>query len=233
MNNQNYQILLGIILLVVYFTCFRKSEGFFGMGTRSVVGTEYCFTTKASLYGGTRRVRSMFGLLAGSGRVVKRCKGGKVRKVITQIMNLQTYKSWKPAFRSRRRRWRTFKRSSGWTSKPLPADKKKADMALLTFAGRGYQSMIIYNFGKANSRVRLNKKNIPLSGWSSKSNDGPAKGSFIRRGLTDPAIRRQKRLQKRLRNCNKKLRAARSPSGSPAMAVRVPSVQQSGGGDAW
>ena len=46
MNNQNYQILLGIILLVVYFTCFRKSEGFFGMGGRSLVGREHLFYQK-------------------------------------------------------------------------------------------------------------------------------------------------------------------------------------------
>ena len=101
--------------------------------------------------------------------------------------------------------------------------------------------MIIYNFGKPNAKVRLNKKFIPLSGWSRNRKDGPAFGSFIRRGLTDPAIRRRKSLQKRLRNCNKELRQVtekkayndrRARAAAAARATTAP-VQQSGGGDAW
>ena len=127
MNNQNYQILLGIILLVVYFTCFRKSEGFFKVATRSMIGKEICFNRKLSLYGGTRDVRLMFGagLIRGSPRVVKNCKDGKVRKVIAQVMRLRDHKSHKKVFRKRKHYYRTFKRSSGWTSKSLPSDKKK------------------------------------------------------------------------------------------------------------
>ena len=139
MNNQNYQILLGIILLVVYFTCFKKSEGFLGMGGRSLVGKEICFNRKLSLYGGTRDVRLPLGqgLIRGSPRVVKNCKDGKVRKVIAQVMRLIDHKSHKKAFRKRKHYWRTFKRSSGWTSKPLPADKKKADRGVIKFCRSG------------------------------------------------------------------------------------------------
>ena len=234
MNNQNYQILLGIILLVVYFTCFKKSEGFF-LSARPMVGKEYCFSRKRSLYGGTRDVILAFGrgLIRGSPRVVKNCKDGKVRKVTAQVMTLKTYKNSRSGpFRIRRRRWRTFKPSSGWTTKPLPADTKKANRALLNYAEKGYQSMVIYNFGKVNSKVRLNKKNIPLSGWSSNRNNGPTKGSFIRRGLSDPTAR----MRSKLRNCHTKLRQCRAGSrpSAAAPAAAAPRVAPpAASGDAW
>ena len=237
MNNQNYQILLGIILLVVYFTCFKKSEGFAAVGVGyPLVGKEICFNRKLSLYGGTRDVRLPFGrgLIRGSPRVVKNCKDGKVRKVIAQVMRLIDHKSHKKAFRKRKHYWRTFKRSSGWTSQPLPADKKKADRALLNFAGRGYRSMIIYGFGKVNSKVRLNKKKIPLSGWSRNSKDGPAKGSFIRYGSTDRTLSSLRFTKNRLRECNRKLREAKSNMGAaPRQDPAFTQQAQAGGGDAW
>ena len=209
-----------------------------------MIGKEICFNRKPGfLLRGTRDARFTFGggLIRGSPRVVRNCRDGKMRKVIAQVMQLTDHRSYKKnAFHKTKHYWRTFRRSSGWTSKPLPADRKKADIALLNFAEKGYQSMIIYNFGMANSRVRLNKKDIQLEPWSRNQNNGPTKGSFIRRGLSDPTERHRKSLHKRLRNCNKKLRAARSASASPArsasaspaMGQRVP-VQQSGGGDAW
>ena len=232
MNNQNYQILLGIILLVVYFTCFKKSEGFFSskLLRSSAIGKKICFPGNRTVTGGGGS------LVMGDPRAAGTCKGGFIRKVIAQVAPVQTYKSKKKPFRSRKRYWRTFDTSTtyGWTSKPLPANRKKADRKLLRSAAAGYQSIIVYRYGKPNSRVKLNKKKIPLTKWSRKSNDGPAKGSFVRYGYTDRTHSRRRSNKNRLRECNRKLRAAKSNMGAvPRQDPAFTQQAQSGGGDAW
>ena len=232
MNNQNYQILLGIILLVVYFTCLRKSEGFFSskLLRSSAIGKKICFPGNRTVTGGGAS------LVMGDPRAAETCKGGFIRKVIAQVMTIQTYKSKKKPFRSRKRYWRTFSAANdpGWGSGPLPADKKKTDMALLKFAKAGYQSIVVYNYGKPNSKVRLNKKKIPLTKWSRNSKDGPTQGSFIQYGSTDRTLSSLRFTKNRLRECNRKLREAKSNMGAaPRQDPAFTQQAQAGSGDAW
>ena len=225
MNNQNYQILLGIILLVVYFTCFRKSEGFFGMIGRPMIGKEYCFNKKASLYGVTRDVRSIFGLLRGSPRVLRNCKDGKVRKVIAQVSRLQTYKSHKKNFLTPRKRYyRKFKYAKGWVKKPLPSDSKKKDKMLLDLAAAGYQSMIVRK-----NEVHVNKRLVPLRGWTTSWLGKTRPPATLMQGRRDPTAQGSK-MRSRLRTCHMKLRqcragnkppAARAPAMAPAKKPRI------------
>ena len=99
MINQKLQIIVGILLVVLYFTCFRSQEGFlkFGRssGTKDIVGRDVCFTdgpvtVKGHLMVGTSKKRYM----AGSS-----CKYGKMARVLIQLKVFKTYKSYRKGFK--------------------------------------------------------------------------------------------------------------------------------------
>ena len=99
MNNQKLQIIVGILLVVLYFTCFRSQEGFLrfrrSSGIKDLVGRDICFTdgpvtVRGDLMVGTSKKRYMEG---------SDCKGGKMARVLVQLKDFKTYNSYNKGFK--------------------------------------------------------------------------------------------------------------------------------------
>ena len=220
MNNQNYQILLGIILLVVYFTFFRESEGFLGLvggkrrsGPRDMIGKTLCFRNDRMIGDSAAGADVSLGSagLARGGRNNKgSCKDGTFRRVVAQAAPVSTYYSYRKRFK-KKRRYRNFKRprGQGWRTMPLP-EGKKAGQVLLDLAQKGYQSFTTHNMGKSGGIVRFNRKKLPLTSWSGDKNTGIPSGSMIFSGFTDRTQNSLRRTKKRLRKCQNNLKAVQS-----------------------
>jgi hypothetical protein len=83
MNNQKLQIIVGILLVVVYFTYFRSQEGFLGKRSpKKKVGKDFCFTDGPVTVQGDYIVGTSKKLYTDG----PECKNGKEARVLIQLI---------------------------------------------------------------------------------------------------------------------------------------------------
>lgn len=83
MNNQKLQIILGILLIVAYFICFKSQEGFLGKRRpKKKVGKDFCFTDGPVTVQGHYIVGTSKKLYTDG----PECKNGKEATVLIQLM---------------------------------------------------------------------------------------------------------------------------------------------------